>query len=347
MNETTGTPLISVILVCYNSSEWLSKCLESLRAQSFFNRSELIVVDNASADGSEGLARRLTAGWPRVNILQTECNLGFSANNRGAEIAGGEYLYLLNPDTWLEPDCLEQLYRAVQKQHADGAGSTVLEYEGQTLQAKGSHGFDVFGNPVSPRANRDPEPLFCIAGFYFIRRDVFMRLGMLDEKFFMYGEEMDLSWRIWLSGGRIIYAAGAKCHHRGAVSVNPAGGTKAVENRTSVQKRFLANRNCLLVLAKNCQHILLLLLFPCAALILAEGLATLLMTHSWSVFHGTCLRPFLDLWGLRAHIQGERRRIKALRRRSDFWMLRFLRPGFGRRQELVEVLKGGFPKINR
>src|SRR5260370_21165110 len=170
MNQTAGTPQVSVILVCYNSSQWLTKCLESLRKQSIFDQTELIVVDNASADGSENLARRLTEGWPNVRILQTGCNLGFSANNRGAEIARGKYLYLLNPDTWLEPDCLEQLYRAVDKEHADSAGSTVLEYEDQTLQAKGSHGFDVFGNPVSPRADRDPNRLFCIAGFYFINR---------------------------------------------------------------------------------------------------------------------------------------------------------------------------------
>lgn len=347
MSETAVTPQISVILVCYNSNAWLAKCLESLHAQTIFDRTELIVVDNASADGSEDLARRLTKGWPCVQIVQTGSNLGFSANNRGAEVARGKYLYLLNPDTWLEPDCLEQLYRAVEKQQVDGAGSMVLEYEDQTLQAKGSHGFDLFGNPVSPRGGRDPNPLFCIAGFYFIDRERFRGLGMLDEKFFMYGEEMDLSWRIWLGGGRIVYVPEAKCHHRGAAAVNPAGGVKAVENRTSTLKRFLANRNFLLVLAKNGQHVLLLLLLPCSALILAEGLATLAMTRSWTVFQNTCLRPFLGFWELRRHILEHRRRIKTLRRHSDFWMLRFLRFGFGRREELLKVLRGGFPKFSR
>jgi GT2 family glycosyltransferase len=346
MNETGATPRVSVILVCYNSSQWLPKCLESLRAQSIFDQTELIVVDNASVDGSEGLARRLTEGWTGVKIVQTGCNLGFSANNRGAGIARGKYLYLLNPDTWVEPDCLEHLYQAVEKAGVDGAGSMVLEYEDQTLQAKGSHGFDLFGNPVSPRSNRDPNPLFCIAGFYFINREQFLRLGMLDEKFFMYGEEMDLSWRIWLCGGRIVYVPAAKCHHRGAVAVNPAGGAKAVENRTSTQKRYLANRNFLLVLAKNSQHVLLLMLLPCAALILAEGFATLLMTRSWWVFQGTCLKPFLGFWRLRTHIREQRRRIKRLRRHSDLWMLRFFRFGFGRREELVKILKSGFPKFN-
>jgi len=347
MGETDQAVLVSVILVCYNSSEWLPKCIASLRSQTVFQRIELIVVDNASSDRSEDSARTLTAGWDNVRVLQTGKNLGFSANNLGAEIARGQYLYLLNPDTWLEPDCLEQLLSSVQEAQADGAGSMVLEYEDQTLQAKGSHGFDLFGNPVSPSKQRDPDPLFCIAGFYFISREVFVRLGMLDEKFFMYGEEMDLSWRIWLSGHRIVYAVRAKCHHRGAVAVNPAGGTKAVENRTSTTKRFLANRNFLLVIAKNGQHFLLLLLLPCALLMAAEGLATLLMTRSWSLTRRTCLDPLVDFWRLRGHVREQRRGIKILRRRSDFWMLRFLRLRFGRWHEVARVIEAGFPKMGR
>jgi len=170
---------------------------------------------------------------------------------------------------------------------------------------------------------------------------------MLDEKFFMYGEEMDLSWRIWLSGGRIIYVPTAKCHHRGAVAVNPEGGTKIVENRTHPQKRFLANRNFLLVIAKNCQHVLLLMLLPCVALILAEGLATLLVTRRWSIAREASFRALTEFWRMRPYVVEQRARIRKIRRRSDFWMLRFLRFGFGRSGELSKIFKLGFPKFNR
>jgi GT2 family glycosyltransferase len=312
-----------------------------------FGQSELILVDNASSDNSEELGRQLTTGWPNVQIIQTGRNLGFSGNNKGAEIARGKYLYLLNPDTWLEPDCLELFYEAVERDGAQGAGGTILEYDDNSLQARGSSGFDIFGNPVSPPLKRDPNPLFCIAGFYFINRTFFLELGMLDEKFFMYGEEMDLSWRIWLSGGRIIFVPKAKCHHRGAVAVNPEGGTKIVENRTSPQKRFLANRNFLLVIAKNCEHILLLMLVSCTALMLAEGLVTLLLTRKWQVTRQTCLEPLADFWRLRTHVRQERRRIRALRRHNDFWMLRFLRFGFGRWGEVSKILRIGFPTFGR
>ncbi len=346
MSQPEPALLVSVILVCYNSRAWLPRCLESLRSQTLFSRMEIIVVDNASGDDSETLGRQITADWPNVSIIQTGSNLGFSANNRGAQAARGRYLYLLNPDTWLEQDCLEQFVSAMEREHADAAGGTILEYDDSTLQAKGSHGFDLFGNPVSPPGGKDPPVLFCIAGFYFIRREVFLQLGMLDEKFFMYGEEMDLSWRIWLSGRRVIYVPLAKCHHRGAVAVNPAGGTRPVENRTSAQKRYLANRNFLLVIAKNCRHVLLLLLVPCAALIILEGFVTLLVTRSVSAFKSTAWDPFTGFLRLRGHVWQQRRQIRTLRRRSDFWMLRFLRFGFGRRQEVLSILKRGFPKFS-
>ncbi len=346
METPVRDPLISIILVCYKSAGWLPKCLASIQAQTIFSEIELVVVDNASGDGTEELVRNLTTDWPRTQIIQTGANLGFSANNIGAKAASGKYLYLLNPDTWLEPDCLEQFVKTMERENADAAGGTILEYEDATLQAKGSHGFDIFGNPVSPSRGRNPEPLFCIAGFFFIRRDSFERLGMLDDRYFMYGEEMDLSWRIWLSGGRLVYAPDAKCHHRGAAGVNPAGGVKVIENRTSTLKRFYANRNFLLTISKNCQHILLLMLIPCVSLIIIEGIGTLVLTRSWTITRKGSVAPFADFWRMRGHVLEQRRRIRQLRRHGDFWMLRFLRFGFGRSHEIKAALKRGFPKFN-
>jgi GT2 family glycosyltransferase len=347
MNEAQPTLLVSVIIVCYNCRQWLPRCFETLRQQTIYAQIELIIVDNASADGTEAAARELLADWPNATIIQTGQNLGFSANNCGVEVARGKYVYLYNPDTWLEPDCLEQFCLAVEREQAEAAGGRILEYEDNTLQAKGSTGFDIFGNPVSLSGSQDPNPLFCIAGFYFIRRDFFQRIGSLDEKFFMYGEEMDLSWRIWIAGGRVIYADRAHCHHRGAAATNPAGGTKAVENRTSAFKRFLANRNFLLVIAKNGQHLLLLLLVPCLLLMLAEAVATWILARSFAAAKKSCLDPIAAAWGLRAHIRAQRVRIAQIRKRSDLQMLKFLRLGFGRRHEFEAILKRGFPRFNR
>jgi GT2 family glycosyltransferase len=348
MNETSHTPWISVIIVCHNDGKWLPKCLDSLRTQTIFDRLEVIIADNASQDGTDMLAQSLIANWPCAKFLPTGGDNGFAvACNRGAQAAQGRYLYLLNPDVWLEPDCLEQLYREVEQAQASAGSAIIYEYEDDTVQHKGSDAFDFFCYPLTPRANRDPKRLFCVNGFTFIRRDFFLQIGLLDEKMFMYAEELDLSWRLWLAGGSLVPVLSARIHHRGAALVNPAGGTRAIENRTSVQKRYLANRNCLLAIAKNSQHILLLTLISYSGLLLAEMSATLIITRSWKVAKRTTVDAWLDLWRMRDHVRAQRRFIKTMRQHGDFWILRFFRPGFGRWNEIRKMLKLGFPKINR
>jgi GT2 family glycosyltransferase len=126
MNEPTHAPLISVIIVCHNDGKWLPRCLESLRAQTIFDHIEVIIADNASEDGTDTLAQSLIAGWPSAKLLPTGGDNGFAvACNRGARAAQGRYLYLLNPDVWLEPDCLEQLYQGVEGAQAS-AGSSII-----------------------------------------------------------------------------------------------------------------------------------------------------------------------------------------------------------------------------
>jgi N-acetylglucosaminyl-diphospho-decaprenol L-rhamnosyltransferase len=348
MDEPSQLPWISVIIVCHNDGKWLPRCLDSLHAQTIFDCIEVIIADNASGDGTDILAQNLIAGWPRAKLIPTGGDNGFAvACNRGAQAAHGRYLYLLNPDVWLEPDCLERLYQGVEQAQASAGSAIIYEYEDDTVQHKGSDAFDLFCYPLAPRAGHDPGRLFCINGFTFIRRDSFLRIGLLDEKMFMYAEELDLSWRLWLSGGVLVPVLAARIHHRGAALVNPAGGTRVVENRTSIQKRYLANRNCLLTITKNSQHILLLTLVNYGLLLLAEALATLIMARSWKVAKHTSLDPLFDLWRMRGHVCEERKKIKAIRQHGDFWMLRFFRPGFGRWHEIRKMFKLGFPKINR
>jgi N-acetylglucosaminyl-diphospho-decaprenol L-rhamnosyltransferase len=346
--ETITVPLASIVIVTYNDGVWLTRCLESLQAQTLFGHIEVIVVDNASADGTAGTAQKLLEGWPNGRFLQGGGNIGFGpGNNRGADLARGKYLYFINSDTWFEPDCVEQLYLAAERASAAAAGATMLEYGDDTLIARGSDGMDCLGNPVSPHGHQFPKPLFCIAGFLFIRKDVFDRIGHFDERYFMYGEELDMCWRLWLSGETIVPAFDAQVHHRGAVGVNPDGGAKPTENRTSELKRFYANRNHLLSIAKNSRNLLLVMLIPAAMLICLEGLVSLMMTRRGATFKKGCLAPFLDFCRLWPHIREERRRLSAIRKHSDFWMLRFLRFRFGRSHEVKQIVQKGFPKFGR
>jgi GT2 family glycosyltransferase len=347
VSTTSQNPSVSVILVCHNDGKWLPRCLESVKAQTIFNQLELIVADNASQDGTDRIARNLILGWAGASFLPTGGDWGFGvACNRAAEIARGRYLYFLNPDTWMEPDCLEQLYKAAEREKAGAAGGTVLEYDDQSVQADGGTGFDFSGNYTIATGKHRQAFLMCPSCFIFVRRDLFFKVGTFDEKFFLYGEEMDLSWRIWVAGENVVSVPLARIHHRGAVGVNPEGGTRVTENRTSVQKRFLANRNRLLMIAKSQQHLLLLMLVPCAALIVLEGVGTWIMTRNWSLAKATCFDALTNFWRLRAHIRHERQRIAVFRRRGDLWMLRFFRFRFGRWEEVKRILKAGFPRIN-
>ena len=113
---------ISVVVLNYNGAPWIEKCLASLRSQSIADQIEVLVADNASTDGSDRTAEQLLADWPRGTFLQNGSNLGFcEGNNRAARKARGPWLFFLNNDTWLEPDCLERLLSETEARDATAA----------------------------------------------------------------------------------------------------------------------------------------------------------------------------------------------------------------------------------
>lgn len=341
-----ANPWVSVLIVCHNDGKWLPRCFASLRSQTIFSHCEIIVADNASSDGSDRLARDLMAGWPNARFYSTGGDHGFCVGtNFAARQARGKYLHVLNPDTWLEDDCLAQLYETLEREKAGAGGPTILNYDDDSLQSPCPAGFDFCGNLILPKRVTSGYRPFSPGGFFFINRELFLRIGMLDEEFFMYGEETDLAWRIWIAGEKVAAAVEARIHHRGAVGVNPTGETVVVENRTSTQKRFLANRNRLLTILKNSQHVLLLTFLPSGLLVLLEGLGTWLATRNAALAHQTSIAAFGELWRLRQHILARRRFLRPLRRHSDFWLLRFFRIGFGRWSEISGILRRGFPKF--
>jgi GT2 family glycosyltransferase len=191
----------------------------------------------------------------------------------------------------------------------------------------------------------DPPFPISTGSFSFIRTDEFRRLGMYDETTFMYSEEFDLCWRILLSGGKIIRVPTARIHHRGEVAVNPAGGTKRVEFRTSERKRFYANRNHLLMLLKYPQHILFAMFCANVALQFVEAIFWLVTQRRWSLVRESFFRPLAECWRLRGHVATKRREMRAFRRHGDFWMLRHLSCRFGRWPEVRRIMKLGLPKV--
>ncbi len=348
MTEANTELMVTVIIVNYNAHGWMQRCFSSLAAQTIARQVQIIVVDNISTDNSDKLAQELMVGLPNSLFIQMGENAGFGrACNRAVQDAKGKYLFLLNPDVWLEPDCLERLVASAERNQCAVVGPLVLNYDDDSFQSSGNSGFDLCGMFITLRPGVVPKELFCANGFYFIRTDVFIAVGGEDESFFLYAEEVDLSWRVWIAGHRIILEPLARLHHRGSASVNPKGGTKMVELRTSDSKRFYANRNHLICLLKNCGHILLLTLVPSLLLLFLEGLVGAVLARRWSFFKNTCWAVLVSCWRLRGHVRAQRRQVQSYRQRSDFWMLRFFSFRLNRWDELEKVFRLGPPILDQ
>lgn len=338
---------VSVIILNYNGAPWIERCLDSIRGQTIAHACEVIVADNQSRDGSDRMAEDLLRSWPNGRFIQNGANLGYCAgNNRGADVARGRYLFFLNNDTWLEPDCLEVLVAEIEKAGARAGTPLMLDYADNTVQSTGGDGFDVFGlMSVAPTPRRTRQVMVCGGCSFLIDRGLFREIGGFDEALYMYGDEYDLSWRLWIAGGSAVVVPRARLHHRGAANVNPRGADAVIELRTSAAKRYYTNRNHLIVVLKNARHFLLLLVASQFCLLALEALATLLWFRNPPFIRRAYGEALRDAWRMRRHVTAERRRIQQFRKRGDFYMLRFLRWRPNRWYEFQRLRQVGISKV--
>jgi GT2 family glycosyltransferase len=337
-------PTISVIILNYNGARWLERCLASLQTQTIFDQLEIIIADNASTDGSDHDAEQALAPWSNGRFIQHGSNLGFcEGNNRAALHATGQYLFFLNNDTWLEPDCLKTLLAETRAHQAHAATPIMLNYEDDSVQSAGAAGFDAFGLMSFAHPQKQTEPIFVAGGCcYLIERSLFQQLGGFDPTFYLYAEEYDLSWRLWLSGRKAVAVPSARLHHRTAATTSSTGQSQI---QTTDSRRYYTNRNGLWVIAKNAQHLLLLLLPLQLAILTLEALASLILVRRLSFIQHAYLHAVRDAWRALPHIRAERKRFRTLRQRSDLWMLRFFRLRLNRWDSLVFLKRHGLPKV--
>jgi len=231
---------ISVIIVNYNAHGYILLTLEAVfRAVKNFT-AEVIVVDNASSDGSVG---QISQYYPQTTIIQNPRNAGFAAaNNIGLRRARGDFLLLLNPDTMVPEDIFELLLEFMnQTPDAGVAGCKILNADG-SFSVDSRHsvpspmtalwkqlGFNrLFPNSkIFGRYNLtylDPDktyPVDAISGsFMLLRRQVIEQAGLLDEEFFMYGEDLDYCYRINQTAWKVYYYAGTAILHYKGESTN-------------------------------------------------------------------------------------------------------------------------------
>lgn len=231
--ELTDTPEVSVAIVHYETPELLERCLRSLRGSREADRLEVFVVDNAS---SRFHADECRNAFPGVTIIQNEANVGFAvASNQALRLASGRYLLLLNPDTRVELETLSVM-RDYMDAHPDvGCATCRLELPDGSLDLACRR---LFPTPersfyrmtllsrLFPRSRRFGQYNLTYldewtetqidqpcGAFMMVRSEIRDTIGLLDERYFMYGEDTDWAYRIKQAGWRIMYVPSTTVHH--------------------------------------------------------------------------------------------------------------------------------------
>ena len=325
----TAVPDVSIIVVTFDSERDLRTSLAAAAAQEGVS-SELIVVDNASTDGTLDVVRSL---GDRVTLLEQSRNLGFAAGmNVGIEASAGRYVLALNPDCRLEPDFCARLVRRLDARPEMGSASgRLLRAAGPELAAtdtidsvgiyfssSGRHFDRGSGEPASGR-HVEEEPVFGVtgaAGFY--RREaldaVRISTGFFDADFFAYREDADLAWRLQHAGWSCLYVPAAVAAHRRANLPERRSQMSAIINYHSVKNRWLLRIN-----NQTGSEFIRTAIPTLARDVMVVG-GCLLRERS-------SLTAFGWLWRHRRRLLAKRREIQAIARRQEVRTPRGVRQG--------------------
>lgn len=332
--------LVSCIIIHYQDNQLLLTCLESLRqniahlrcgikeapVRSGYNQIEIIIVNNGCEEES---FQQITRGFPEAKIIQNQKNEGFAEGcNIGIRAAVGKYLFILNNDVELAPDCIGHLLDFI-SQRAEKIGllqpKILSLYERESFEYSGAAGglIDILGYPFAQgrlffTVERDegqfnePVEIFWASGAaLFAPKSVLEKVGMFDPDFFAYMEEIDLAWRVHLQGYKVFYLPQAKVYHLGS----------PVLERRSIMHTYLNHRNNLLMLLKNYSWLSLISLLPLRII-----LEILTMLNSFFFQDRIQAKAILKaFWYLITHpaaIWDKRKKARALRRVSDSRVMR-------------------------
>jgi GT2 family glycosyltransferase len=243
-------PRLSIIIVTYNSRADLEGCLQSLIGAPPRLDHEIVVVDNASGDGTQGYVRER---WPGVRLIDAGGNLGFArANNVGIAQTFGDLVLLLNPDTIVRPGALDRLAgvlgadpetAVVGPRIVDQNGraelsfgrmiSPLAELRQKALAAASRRGVPVIGPLVDEMTRRSRTVDWVSGACLLIRRVDLEAVGLLDERFFLYTEDVDLCASVRARGRKVLFVADAEIVHLRGRSGASAPGTTALAYRRS------------------------------------------------------------------------------------------------------------------
>jgi N-acetylglucosaminyl-diphospho-decaprenol L-rhamnosyltransferase len=209
---------LAAVIVTHDSADHIADTLGALCEQ-LLDADEAIVVDNASSDGTAAAAR---AASPRVRVIEPGANLGFGGGcNAGAAAASAQLLLFLNPDAVPAPGCLDALRAAAGERPDWGAWQALVTMDGgRAINTSGgvTHFLGIgwagaCGEPVSAAPDEPAEVSFPSGAALCIRREAWDRVGGFEARYFLYGEDLDLGLRLWLSGFGVGVVPAARVEH--------------------------------------------------------------------------------------------------------------------------------------
>ena len=258
-----NSPTLSIVIVNWRSVTFLAQCLRTIVQETKDLPFEVIVIDNASFDGSEEMVHR---EFPQTLFIQSKDNLGFSrGNNQAFARSHGKYILFLNPDTEITGDALAMLVNCLEADPKAGiVGPKLLNSDG-SLQTSCVQAFPTILNQVfdaealrrlfpnsslwgvSALYRDDPAPakVDVISGAsLMIRRDVFEEVGQFSTDYFMYSEDVDLCYKVHSAGWKVVYLSGATVVHHGGQSSSKKAESNfaAVMIRESLYSYFKVRR---------------------------------------------------------------------------------------------------------
>lgn len=323
MKQRGTFPLVSVVNITWNGKELLKAHLPSLKNLNYPNY-EVIIVDNASTDGSVEFAKN---SYPEFKIIQNKKNLGTAeGSNVAIDKTKGKYIFWVSNDMEFDPNILDHIVKHCEEDDSIGICTVKMRRikNGELVKEIDSVGADVdiFGFPVSRGINKpdkgqydySTEVFFSFGGAMFIRKSVLEEIGGYDPDYLTLGDDIDLSWRAHLAGYKVVVKPRAFLYHR----VSATLGT----THSRVQKRYLSERNTLRTLLKNYSKGYLIFILPLYFLILLLEICFFIMVGKPSISKAGInavtwnIKHFTDTLKKRRKVQNLRK-VKD----SDIWKL--------------------------
>jgi len=256
-------PKISIIVLNWNGKKFLKNCLDSLQKITY-SHLEIIVVDNNSTDGSQEFVK---TNYQKVILIENKKNYGYAkGNNIGFKASAGDYILILNNDTIVTPNflvplikesennptiaCLQpQIRLSESKQFLDGVGA-FLTFTGFLYH------FGYLKDRLQPKYNKKMKIFSAKGACMLLRRKAIEKVGLFDEDFFIFFEETDLCFRLWLAGYCVVYEPKSVIYHLG-------GGDTTSSNSYQHEKRaYMSYKNMLCCYLKNFGTVNLLIVLP-------------------------------------------------------------------------------------